>query len=59
MLQDKLHVSCCSFVRPLKGARAMFPNVIRRQNSFSSYRRTYVAQIQTVGEKRNEPLYFL
>ena len=26
--QDKLHVSCCPFVRPLKGARAILPKVI-------------------------------
>ena len=28
MWQDKLHVSCCPFVRPLKGARAILPKVI-------------------------------
>ena len=26
--QDKLHVSCCPFVRPLKGARAILPKKI-------------------------------
>ena len=28
MWQDKLHVACCPFVRPLKGARAILPKVI-------------------------------